>query len=200
MTLCKNVIGSFRFSLSHDLPELSCSLPHIRNREDRKPRVGTRRAGNRSGKIKLSDSNTGDTILPSINVKRSCGTKGQDQGVGSNYQNHLESFIKLPGIPDKMKHGPKPRPSEHLLKNEGPISLPQISRNTSCVTWKKRIEMKGELMVVHKTPWAFFLTHLLQPEWHRWQKGKDWDARLWEICINTNNWIWTADYERFLLL
>ena len=133
MTLYKNVIGSFRFSLSHDLPELSCSLPHIRNREDRKPRVGTGRAGNRSGKIKLRDSNTGDAILPSINVKRRSGTKSQDQGVGSNYQNHLESFIKLPGIPDKMKHGPKPRPSEHLLKNEGPISFPQLSRNKSLV-------------------------------------------------------------------
>jgi hypothetical protein len=32
-----------------------------------------------------------------------------------------------------MKHGPKPRSSEHLLKNEGPISFPQISRNTSLV-------------------------------------------------------------------
>jgi hypothetical protein len=66
LTLYKNVIGSFRFSLPYDLLELSCSLPHIRNREDRKPRVGTRRAGNRSGKIKLSDSNTGDAILSSF--------------------------------------------------------------------------------------------------------------------------------------
>jgi hypothetical protein len=64
---------------------LSCSLPHIRNREDRKPRVGTRRAGNRSGKIKLSDSNTGDTILPSINVKRR----------NENYQLHFCIMSKV---------------------------------------------------------------------------------------------------------
>lgn len=88
------------------------------------------------GKIKLSNSNTGDAILPSINVKRDSGTKGHDQDIGSNYQSQLESFMRFPGNHDKkMKPGPTSRPPVHLLKNKGtgPISLPPISRDRSLV-------------------------------------------------------------------
>lgn len=128
---------------------MSCSLPQIRNKKERKPRVGTSRAGNRAGKVKLSDGNTcsGDTILPAINVKRSSGTQSQDQGIGSNYQSHLESFMRFPGNHEKkMKPGLTQRPPVHQLKNEGtgPISLPPISINRPLAMCNMKEDVRNE--------------------------------------------------------
>ena len=134
---------------------MCCSLPPIRNRENKKSRVKPGRAGDVPGRIELSDSNTGDATLPSILIKRGSGTT-QDYGVGatgSNYQSQLASFQKLPGIHDKMKHEPAPRPSGHLLKNEGPINLPQISRNRSLMGAMSN--MKEEVRDERRTAMSF---------------------------------------------
>ena len=149
------IIGSFRFSLLYNLPKLSFSLPPIRNRENIKSRVKPGRACNVPGRIELNNSNTGDATLPSISVKRGSGTT-QDHGVGStgsNYYDQLASFQKLPGIHDKMKHGPEPRPSGHLLKNEVPNSLPQISRNRSLMGATSN--MKEEIRDERRTAMSF---------------------------------------------
>jgi hypothetical protein len=52
-----------------------------------------------------------------------------------------------------MKHGPAPRPSGHLLKNEGPISLPQISRNRSLMGAMSN--MKEEVRDERRTAMSF---------------------------------------------